>query len=191
MALETPKSMSVTEQGEPDGWSPKPGFNREMDPRGQTRLVISVPTSHLLDLHQKLTAALQEPVGMLYRKVVDRQAEKELKPSRDYVALEMSADAASGALATYTDLLHHDARCELWLRDSLHAQVVLDADGLLYCYPDDPTFEDVLLANGLAPEVGQTILERDYARHCYHAECDDVEAAFLHDLRLVEVPPQR
>lgn len=188
MAFDTAKSVSVTEEGVPDGWVPEPGFLREMDPQGSTRLVVSVPVGHLLRVHKELAACLAPPVSVLYRQVVDRQDPKpQGAPPRDFVALELSQGTVLEALERYTDLLHHDARCELWLRGAMHEQLVLDADGMLFCYPDDPTYEDVLLGNGLSPDVGQTIVDRDYAKHWFHAENDALEAAFIANLGLTEV----
>jgi hypothetical protein len=192
LALTTPKSESVTELGEPDGWQPTPGYLREMDPRGQTRLVVSVPVRFLLRVHQQLVASLQAPVGLLYRQVVNRRDPKpQGSPPRDFVALELAPERIVEALERYTDLLHHDARCELWLRGALGEQVVLDPDGLLYCYPDDPAFEDVLLGEALTDLVGQTIVDRDYAKHWFHGENDAVEDRLIEELRLVEVPHRK
>lgn len=187
--IRTAKSESVTEKGEPDGWEPFPGYLREMDPRGQTRLVVSVPSRFLRQVHERLAASLAAPVGFLYRQVVNRRDPKpQGAPPRDFVALELSNERVVEVLGRYTELLHHDARCEIWLRGALGEQVVLDADGLIYLYPDDPAFEEVLLGEGLADQVGQTIVDRDYAKHWFHAENDAKEDGLIADLRLVEVP---
>ncbi len=192
MALHTSKSTSVDEQGQPDGWEPTPGYLREMDPQGSTRLVVSVPAGHLGGMHKALAGCLVPPVSVLYRQVVNRREPKpQGSPPRDFVALELSAEQVTDALDRFTDLLHHDARCELWLRGSMHEQLVLDADGLLFCYPDDPTYEDVLRANGLEPDVGVTIVDRDYARHAFHASNDALEDELVASLGLVEVPHRK
>jgi hypothetical protein len=189
VAIRTPKSVSVDEQGTPDGWEPEPGFLREMDPRGQTRLVVSLPVKFLARVHAQLIASLAPPLSVLYRQVVDRRDPKpQGAPPRDFVALELDPKQVNFAFDRYTELLHHDARCEVWVRGSLGEQIVLDADGMLYLYPDDPSYEDVLLGEGLSPDVGETIVDRDYAKHWFHASNDALEDAFIKELGLTEVP---
>lgn len=197
MPTHTPKSQSVTAQGEPDGWVPPAGFVRELDPSGATRVVISVDHTHLLDTHVALAEALAGPIGVLYRQVVDRAAvasgasPPQGLPPKDFVALEVPIPRVVDALRRFTGLLHHDARCELWLRGALDEQLVLDADGLLYAYPDDPAFADVLMGLGFQADVQETIVDRDYAKHWFHVEHDADERAFHEALGLVEVAAQR
>ncbi len=187
MAITTAKSVSVTVGGLPDGWVPSAGWAAEVDPRGSTRLVISVPTDGLAAVHAGLVRALEAPLGFLYRQVVDRRAPRpQGAPPVDFVR---DADTVTGALAACADLVYHDARCEVWVRGRLGEQVVLDADGLLYCYPDDPVFRDVLDRHELPPDLEQTILDRDYARHSFHAEADALEPELRRLLGLVEAPP--
>ncbi len=189
MALTTPKSHSVLEDGQPDGWTPTPGYLREMDPQGETRLVVSVPVERLLDVHARLAGVLSEPVGLLYRQVVDRRDPKPNgAPPRDFVVLELTQAALQDMLRKYTDLFHHDARCEVWLRGAHHEQVVLDADGMIYLYPDDPGFTDILASEGMNDDLQVTIMDRDYARHSYHAECDALEDDLIARYRMAEVP---
>ena len=70
--------------------------------------------------------------------------------------------------------------------------MVLDTDGTLYAYPDDPTFRDALEAAGLAEVEEVTTLEhRDYVRHWFRAEADVEEEGLMHALGLAEVPVQR
>lgn len=188
MPILTPKSESVSPDGTADGWQPWPGFLRDTDPHGQTRIVVQVPTEHLAALHLDLIATLTPPLGLLYRQVVNRRDPKpQGSPPRDFVALELPADAVLTALRHAADLIYHDARCELWVRGRLGEQVVLDADGLIFCYPDDPVVEDVLRGAGLTDDLGQTITDRDYAKHWFHAENDAVEDALIRELRLAEV----
>jgi hypothetical protein len=101
--------------------------------------------------------------------------------------LDLDTEAVLAALQTHGGLIYHDARSELWIKGAFKEQVVLDADGLIYCYPDDPVFLDVILGHGLPENPGQTIIERDYAKHWFHAENDAEEQAFIRDLRLTEV----
>ncbi|MGC6491936.1 MAG: hypothetical protein ACON5B_03775 [Myxococcota bacterium] len=189
---QTPKSTSVDEKGEADGWSSPLGYSREMDPGGQTRLVVSVPHDALMRVHLDLIKMVAEPLGFLYRQVVHRTNPRpEGSPPRDFVALELKAVDVVEAVRAHTALLHHDARCELWIRGAMGEQLVLDKDGVLYCYPDDPSWEDVLLGHGVPSGLEETIMDRDYARHWFHAENDAVEQSLIRTLRLVEVPPRR
>lgn len=185
----TPKSQSVTQDGEPDGWEPPAGYTREVDHAGGTRVSVSVPTAFLARVHADLVRAMAPPLGFLYRQVVDRQNPKpQGAPPRDWVGLDLPADAVVEALTACAPLVYHDARCEIWVRGALREQVILDADGMIYCYPDDPAFLDVILGHGLEADPPQTILERDYARHWYHAGNDALEGELVRRLRLVEVP---
>lgn len=185
----TAKSVSVTEQGEPDGWEPTPGFLRDVSPAGETQLIVSLPASHLGQVHRELVGTLSRPLGLLYRQVVDRRSPRpQGAPPRDFVALQLEPEQVIDALTRFASLVYHDARCELWVRGAMGEQVVLDADGVLFCAPDDPVFEDVLRANGLSDDLGQTILDRDYARHSFHSELDPLEGELIAALRLVEVP---
>lgn len=186
--IATPKAESVLEDGTSDGWEPVAGFVRDIGPDGQTQLIASVPVRHLLPLHQELVRILAPPLGFLYRQVIDRRDPKpQGTPPNDWVALELGTATVVDVLARYTDLLHHDARCEIWIRGALGDQVVVDTDGLLFCAPDDPAFRDVLLGNGLVEDVRQTIADRDYVKHWFHAEADALEEAFVRTLRLVQV----
>ena len=72
------------------------------------------------------------------------------------------------------------------IRDS-----VMDQDGVLYCYPDDPSFRDVLEAAGVHERSVQTLADRDYVKHWFHAECDEHEAGLMQDLGLQEVPHRK
>jgi hypothetical protein len=185
------KSVSVNEQGDPDGWEPTAGFLRDVSPTGQTQLVVSVPASFLAVVHRELVRSLTPPLGLLYRQVVDRRSPRpQGAPPRDFVALELPPEQVLAACERFGDLLYHDARCELWVRGALGEQVVLDADGVMFCAPDDPVFEDVLRANGLSDDLGQTILDRDYARHSFHGDNDALEDELIRALRLVEVAPR-
>ncbi len=186
------KAISVTEQGEPDGFQIGAGFWPERDFHGVTRLVASAPPERLAAAHAALVAVLGSPLGVLYRQVVDRRAPRpEGAPPRDLVALEVDAARVRAGLADCAGLIYQDARAELWLRGALGDQVVLDGDGLLYCYPDDPGFRDALGATGIAEGKVETLQERDYVRHQFHAAFDAQEDHLIAALGLVEVTPQR
>jgi hypothetical protein len=159
-----------------------------MDHTGSTRLIVSVPESELSTVHQRLLQSMQGPVSVLYRQVVDRVDPKpQGSPPRDFLALGLAIDRVSNALVANSDLVYHDARCEVWLRGVLHEQLVIDPDGLLYCYPDDPTFRDALASAGVDESEFETLLERDYVKHVFHAACDGVEQSLIEQLNLTEV----
>lgn len=186
------KAQSVTEQGEPDGWVPKLGFLVDLGPQGQTQLVVSVPPEHLASLHQQLVGVLGTPLKVLYRQVVDRKDPKPQGfPPRDFVGLDLPADAVLTSLQVHSSLIYGDARSELWVAGSLGDEVVLDPDGLLFCRPDDPAFRDVLLGNGLVEDKDtETMADRDYVKHWFHGDNDAREEAFVAELRLTEIAPR-
>lgn len=185
------KATSVTAEGEPDGWTIQRGYRAEMDHSGSTRLVVSVPTEDLATVHSALVVALGAPLSVLYRQVVDRLDPKpQGAPPRDFIALGLDRQKVGAALQEHADLLYHDARCELWVRGALQEQLVLDPDGLLYCYPDDPMFRDVLHLAGVEEVELETLLERDYVKHWFVTQCDEVERRLIHALNLTEVAAQ-
>jgi len=187
-----PKASSVHRDGEPDGFAIGTGFWGERDPGGTTRLVVSVPAGRLADLHRGLVSALRAPLGVLYRQVVDRRNPRpEGAPPRDHVALDLPVERVLAALEQCAPLVYHDARAEYWLRGALGEQLILDGDGLLYCYPDDPAFREVLETAGIPEGKVETLQERDYVRHAFRAECDVQEDRFLSALGLVEVPTRK
>ncbi len=184
-----PKAISVREDGTPDGWTPTPGYLRDVDASGQTRLVISVPHGQLAGLHQALAATLASPVSVLYRQLVDRRTPRpQGAPPQDHVGVDRPLSAVLSALETFAELLYHDARHELWLKGGMGEQLVLDADGLMYAYPDDPVFTDVLAAHGVPADLGETLVDRDYARHAFHADLDVLEDGLIATLALVAMP---
>jgi hypothetical protein len=182
------RSISVTPQGEPDGWEIPAGYLRDLGPGGATQLVVSVPAAWLGAVHRQLVAVLGSPLGFMYRQVVDRRDPKpQGAPPRDFVGLDLPSELLIHALSNFEAFLYHDARSELWARGPLGDQVILDADGLLYVMPDDPAFVDVLRGVGLTEGLEETIRDRDYARHTFHAANDALEDAFVRELRLTEV----
>lgn len=192
MSLPGPKAESVTEQGEPDGWVPPAGFTLDLGPGGATQLVVSVPPAHLAALHARLVEVLAPPLGVLWRQVIDRRAPRpEGAPPVDHVGLELPVERVIEALDACGDLLYADARGELWVKGALGDQVILDQDGLIFCQPDDPAFRDVLLGEGLAPDVTGTLADRDYVKQWYRAEADAAEDRLVEQLGLVRVAHRR
>jgi hypothetical protein len=112
-------------------------------------------------------------------------------PPRDFVALEVSPEALLSALRAHGSAVYHDARSELWIRGRLEEQLILDGDGLIFVYPDDPTFRDACAAWGLEERDVVTIADRDYVMHQFDAANDAHEDALLAVLRLTEVPHRK
>ncbi len=184
-----PKAESVTIDGAPDGFVVLPGWSAEATAGGETRIVVSVPPEQLPVVHAALIEALSPPVGLLYRQQIDRKAPRpQGSPPRDFVALGLGHQRVLDALRDVGPLVYSDARCEVWIRGSLQEQVVLDHDGLIYCYPDDPTFRDALARCGVPAVDVETMASRDYVKHWFRAEVDPLEAVLISSLKLTEVP---
>jgi hypothetical protein len=188
-----PKAESVQRDGTPDGFVAPNLWRPERDPRsGGTRIVASFAASEGPRILEAVVAALDAPLGVLWRQIVDRRDPKpQGTPARDRVALELTADRVIAATRAARQLLFHDARGELWLRDRNGAEALLDADGLLFLYPDDPSFRDALTAAGLPMSDTQTVDRRDYVRHNFLASADAEEDALVAALGLVEIAPQK
>ncbi|MEQ1505478.1 MAG: hypothetical protein ABMB14_24815 [Myxococcota bacterium] len=192
MELVGPKAVSVTKDGDDDGFVVAPGWSSEMTPTGDTRIVVSVPVGQLPAVHAALLSALAPPLSFLYRQKVDRKAPRpQGSPPRDHVALGLPLDRVTDALSRCGTLVYTDARCEVWIRGGLGEQVVLDEDGVLYCYPDDPAFRDALGEVGVPPDDVDTIADRDYVKHWFRAEADAEETGLIALLKLTEVAAQR
>jgi len=189
---ENSKASSCAQTGELDGWEVALGYSGEVTPDGSTRIVVTAPVERLAAVHRGLVEVLGSPLSFLYRQKIDRRDPKpQGHPGRDFVALELPSERVLGALDASRTLLYADARCEAWIRGRMNDQVVLDVDGAIYCYPDDPAFHDALLALGV-PESNElvTLEDRDYVRHWFRADADAEEDALVSALGLSEVPVQ-
>ena len=186
------RATSVTVSGEADGWVPPVGCASEADPAGSTRLVVSVPVERLQATHEALLAVLRPPLGVLWRQAVDRlNPGPQGTPPADHVALDRSLERVLAATRACAPLVYGDARAELWIRGGLGEQIVLDQDGVLYAYPDDPAFRDALSALGI-PEVElTTFAQRDYVKHWYHAENDALVPRLVSLLQLTHIPHRK
>lgn len=190
--LPGPKAESVQRDGTPDGWQIAPGWLSEATPTGESRIVVSVPTERLPAVHAALVRAMGGPLGFLYRQEIDRKNPRpQGSPPKDFVGLNLPADRVLTALVEAAPLVYSDARCEIWIRGPRGDQIVLDHDGLLYCYPDDPGFRDVLQREEIPPEDVQTMADRDYVKHWFRAELDPIEESLISSLRLTAVPARR
>lgn len=185
VAMSTCKASSVTAEGSPDGFVPPLLFRPEVAPDGTTRLKISAGPADLQRIHRAVAAAMGERLGVLYVQLTDRRAGRHLaeRPNR-FLAVEIPSARVLAALDAAAELLYRDGRGQLWLRGPLGEQVILDELGMLYAYPDDPMFRDVLAAQGVPEGAGQTLDERDYVRVEFLAGADAQEERLIRDLRL-------
>jgi len=191
MALTSAKATSVLADGEPDGFEIPTAWFLQRGPQGATRLVVSGPPEVLRQAFPALIEAMSGTVQVLYRQIVNRQDPKpQGSPSRDFAGLDVPANDVLAAVDACANVVYHDARGELWVRDSAGAQVVLDCDGMLYAYPDDVAFRDALDGLSLPEREVQTVAQRDYVRHWFHAAADLDEDALITRLHLTEVAPQ-
>lgn len=191
MSFTSAKASSVTEQGQEDGFEIGLGWERQVGNGGDTRLLVSVPTERLAEVHLALLGALQPPLAFLYRRCVDRQDPKPNgTPPQDFLAHELTLGEIVQALRSAGELVWHDARCEVWVRGFMGEQVILDQDGLLYTYPDDFAFREVLAQLEIPEQHVEVMLDRDYVKHHYHASCDALETRLMRELFLVSVAPQ-
>lgn len=181
--MPAPKATSVTAQGDPDGWSPPRCFRREVTPDGRTRLVVSVPPDELPGLHARLLAALGPRLGLLYVQLTDRATSTTHATPLRRVAVELESARALAAVAARAELVYEDARHQLWAKGTLGEQVVLDELGLLYCYPDDPSFRDAL--GDLPMRTDPTLDTRDYVKVAFVAAADEQEATLFTELGML------
>lgn len=180
-----PKAISVTPDGEPDGWVPPRAWRVQVAPDGSTRLVVSVPAAELPEVHLRLLAVLGTPLSLRYLQLTDRRRGQLPRP-RSFVRMEAPAAHLLAGLQARGALVWGDGRHQLWIRGRLGEQVVLDELGVLYCYPDDPAFREALGGIDAGEQLG--LDGRDYVKVMFLAEADAEEAALLAELREIEGP---
>ena len=179
------KAISVKRDGEPDGFEPPLCYQGEVLEGGHTRLVISVPSEHLERVHRGLVQQLEGPFKVLYQQLTDRQVGQLPKPiSR--VGVEVSRERLLAALEHYRKLIYHDGRHQFWVRGVDGSQLVLEEIGMLYLYPDDPSFREKLNSMNVPERSGETMAVRDYVQVNFMAECDADEVGLLQSLSMVE-----
>lgn len=176
-----PKAESVTSTGEPDGFVTPRCWRRDVQGDGSTRLVVSVPAEELEAMHLRLIGALGEHLGVLYVQLTDRKRGQLPSPVRR-IAVEVPAARVVAALQARRELIWGDGRHQLWIRGKFRDQVVLDELGMLYCYPDDPAFRDLLAE--LPQRTDLTIDTRDYVKVQFLPEADAQEESLLDELSL-------
>lgn len=175
-----PKARSVTQAGHPDGFVPPRAWRRELLPDG-SRLVVSVPPEELEATHLRLLRALGDKLGLLYVQLTDRAQGQLPRPLRR-VALELPVERVVAALQARRELAWWDGRHQLWARGIYGDQVVLDELGMLYAYPDDPSFRAAL--EGIPEATVPTMDQRDYVKVSFLAVADAQEQGLWEELGL-------
>jgi hypothetical protein len=179
------KADSVDREGKDDGFEPTSFYTREVLEGGYTRLVISLAKDQLEVVHRALVAGLQAPVKVMYQQLTDRRSGQLPKPvSR--VAVEVSTERLLTALEWYRRLIYQDGRHQLWIQGANGAQLVLEEIGILYLYPDDPSFHEILHEAGVDEGRGESMATRDYIKVNFIAECDAEEIGLWQSLGMVE-----
>jgi hypothetical protein len=178
-----PKAESVDAAGARDGFDAPRAFRAEVVGPGFTRLVVSAPPGELPAIHQALVRRLEPPFRLLYQRLTDRSLGQLPKPEH-HVAVELGAEPVLAALVACAPLVYHDGRHQLWIEGRDEAKVVLEETGVVYVYPDDPSFRDVLDAHGVREGDDRNVGDRDYVRVNFLAEADALEAQLLRTLQL-------
>ena len=179
------KATSVTREGEPDGFVAPLCFKAEVLQGGISRLVISAPAEALERVHRALVNALKPPYKLLYVRMVDRARGVQLPKPERLVAVDIPRDRLLGGLAAFRRLVYEDARHQLWIRGAQGEQLVLEETGVLYVYPDDFLFREVLESQGVEERSAETMGDRDYLRVNFDAACDAEEAELLQAFHLL------
>ena len=174
----SPKAVSVDENGELDGFSPEASWSAQVLAGGYTRLAVSLPSDRLSGVHRALIAALEPPLRVLYVQLTDRLAGEQLDPPRRFVALDVQPERLERALDAFSPLIYNDGRHQLWVQGRGEDKVILEETGLVFVYPDDPSFRDVLSAKHLPETQAETMDDRDYVRVNFLAAGDAMEGQF-------------
>ena len=179
-----PKAQSVDVQGALDGFTPPMAFSPQILEGGYSRLEVSVPPDRLSIVHKKIAEQITFPCKIRYLKLTDRLA-GQLPSPESYVAVEISKERLFQVLENLSPLIHHDGRHQFWLVGCRHEQIVLDELGVIYIYPDDFLFRDVLTALGFIEGNHESMAARDYVRVNFLAEADQQEDVLLQSLGFV------
>ena len=182
--LRPPKAQSVHQDGTHDGFEPPMAYRGQVLQGGYTRLEISSPQHLLHTVHQELVKQLQFPCKIRYLRLTDRQ-DGQLDKQESFVAVEISIDRMMQALSDYHELFYNDARHQLWILDNAEEQIVLDELGMIYVYPDDFLFRDVLTRLGWSTQDHVAMTERDYVRVSFSSAADDQEKSLIQRFGLV------
>jgi len=180
-----PKAESVDINGASDGFVPMLAFQPEVLQGGYTRLAISTPADRLGHVHQMLVGAMTPPLKVRYVKMTDRSRGQLPKPE-SLIAVELSRERVLDALKACSRLLYHDGRNQLWIQGAIDSeQLVLEEIGMIYSYPDDFAFRDVLTNAGFIEAAHESLASRDYIKVNFLAEADAEEVDFIRRLALI------
>ena len=180
-----PKAQSVTEAGMPDGFIPPLAYHPQILDGGYTRLEISAPSERLKIVHQSLIKAIKGPYKVRYVQMTSR-ANGQLPKPKSFVGVEITQTRLMQAIDAFGPLLYHDGRCQFWILGALNEQLVIDEIGMMYLYPDDPSFQHILNQLGWHNMPHQSMASRDYVRVNFLSEADALEASLIQSLGLVE-----
>ncbi|MEL6345104.1 MAG: hypothetical protein AAFV53_18490 [Myxococcota bacterium] len=184
MSIRPPKAQSVTKQGADDGFVPPLAYLPQVLDGGYTRLLVSAPSGQLQAVHTALIGALKGPLKFRYVKLTDRQR-GQLPQPESYAAVELLPERVISALQANAELCYHDGRNQLWIQGALGEMVVLEEIGVVYVYPDDILFREVLEGLGLVDARHESMAERDYVKVNFAASADAQEQALFQSLGLV------
>ena len=179
-----PKAQSVNQQGEDDGFRPPSAYRARILRGGYTRLDVSTPMDKLNLIHRELLKSIRFPCKIRYVKLTDRQ-QGQLSQPESFVAVEISRDRLLQALESYSDLLYHDGRNQLWVLGRDEEQIVLDELGMIYVYPDDFVFRDVLTKLGWPEMKHKSMADRDYVKVNFSPVADAQEESFIQSFGLI------
>ena len=172
------KAHSVNEDGTPDGYTPPSAYTDRVLPGGMTRIEVSSPAEKLHFVHKALVESIQYPCKVRYLKLTDRQRGQLEKPE-SYVAVDVSKARMLQALEDYHDLFYEDARHQLWILGAQQEQIVLDELGMIFVYPDDFLFREVLAQMGWSTEKHEGMDTRDYVKVHFRRVADEQEQTFF------------
>ncbi|MBM75590.1 MAG: hypothetical protein CMK59_09330 [Proteobacteria bacterium] len=158
-----PKAQSVDQKGALDGFFPPMAFNRQVLEGGYTRIELSVPPDKLAVVHKQLAEQISFPCKIRYLKLTDR-IKGQLPDPESYVAVEISKDRLMQVLTELSSLIHYDGRHQFWVVGHKSEQIILDELGMIYIYPDDFLFRDVLSELGFLEAAHENMASRDYVR---------------------------
>lgn len=181
-----PKARSVNQQGEADGFEPPSSFRSRILQGGYTRLEVSSPSEKLPIIHKDLVNNISFPCKLRYLKLTDRQSGQQLENPRSFVGVDISRNRMLQALEDYKELFYFDGRHQLWILGSNDEQIVLDELGMIYIYPDDFLFRDILMKLGWPESKQESMSERDYVQVYFQASADIQEDSLLQSFGLVE-----
>lgn len=184
------KAISVTKMGVPDGYTPPLGFQGQVLEGGHTRIEVSSSTTELALIHRSLVESFTFPCKVRYVKLTDRQEGQYQKP-KSYVAVNVGREILLEALMHLQELIYHDGRHQIWILGLQGEQIILDELGMIYIYPDDFRFRDILEENGITEKSSsdssyQTMAQRDYVMVNFSQQADEQEATLLQSIGFIQ-----